>query len=85
MKSMTIRFDDDLMAWLQEQANLNSRSVNRELEFLVKSARKEFEKQRCNVGLILMCANGVHNFKQHNPAMNDFCNCGMFVYGEVCR
>lgn len=85
MKTMTIRLSDNLMDWLTSQAGLNHRSKNKHVEYLLNRERKEDEKKRYQTGVSFLCGNGTHNFKAQNPAMNEFCNCGMFVFGEVVR
>lgn len=39
MQSMTIRIPDDLMAWLEQQAQVNDRSKNKQIERLIREAR----------------------------------------------
>lgn len=85
MRSKTFRFDDDLMAWLEFEARLNHRSVNKQAEYFLSQLKRENEKQRVNLGSVKMCQNGLHNFKSFSPAMNEFCNCGVFIYGEMAR
>jgi hypothetical protein len=40
MKSITIRLDDSLFDWLAEQARLNHRSKNKQIEHLLELARR---------------------------------------------
>lgn len=85
MQSMTVRFPDDLMNWLKSQASLNHRSTNKHLEYLLSRLKKEDEKQRYQLGVNKLCSGGVHYFASNSPAMNEFCNCVMFIYGEMVR
>lgn len=85
MKSMTIRLPDDLMEYLTWQAKLNKRTRTKHIEFLLERERKEDEKARYQLGLNKLCSNGTHYFASSKPAMNEFCNCQMYVFGEVVR
>lgn len=73
------------MEHLIRQAKLNKRTRNKHIEFLLEQEAKETEKQRYQLGLNKLCSNGVHFFTSSNPAMNEFCNCGVFIYGEMAR
>lgn len=83
MKSMTIRFGDDLMDWLNQQAMLNHRSANKQLEHVLTQLKKESERERYQTGVLFLCANGLHNFRLRRPADSDFCNCKMYMFSEV--
>lgn len=85
MVRFTLPIPDDLNTWLIQDARKNGRSKNKQIEYLLSQARKETERRRCLIGSAAMCANGNHNFKSDNPEINEFCNCGVFVYGEICR
>lgn len=82
---MTIHLPDSLMDWLEAQATANRRSKTKQVQIILEQAKSEDEKTRCLVSSTLMCSNGTHRFESSNPAISDFCNCGMFVYGEAIR
>lgn len=88
MTRFTLQITDQLNTWLTQQAALNHRSKNRQIEHLLELARRmpinsKAEQPRYRLGLTRLCANGTHLFASHNPATSEFCNCGVFVFGEV--
>lgn len=83
MARFSLQLTDDLDAWLTEQANLNHRSRNKQIEHLLTVARNTIHVPRYATGSNLMCYNGQHYFIKTDPATNEFCNCGVFVFGEV--
>lgn len=85
---LQIRIDDELMEWIEEQARLNHRSKNKQIEHILATARRMpmfSSEPRYTLSSPKMCYNGHHHFKQADPAMSEFCNCGVFIYGEVAR
>lgn len=85
MAKFSLIIADDLDAWLTEQAALNHRSKNKQIEHLLTVARSMPTEPRRTTGSNLMCYNGQHYFIKPDPATNEFCNCGVFVFGEVHR
>lgn len=86
MKSLTIRLPDDLMDWLAEQAELGKRSINRHIELLAEQARNSPHSTPTHqTGSTTLCNNGKHHFMKPQPDNGEFCNCSMFMYGEVCN
>lgn len=89
MTRFTLQITDQLNTWLTEQAALNHRSKNKQIEHLLELARripilsKAQDKPRYQLGTPRLCANGTHLFASPDPATNDFCNCRVFVFGEV--
>lgn len=84
MKSLTIRLPDDLMDWLDYQAGINYRSMNKHVELLLEAARAlPLRDATCQTGSTALCSNGKHNFIKPQPDGSEFCNCGMYVFGEV--
>lgn len=45
MLTYTLRINEDLMEQLREVAEYNSRSVNKEIEFLIKQHVETFQKE----------------------------------------
>lgn len=83
MQSMTIRMPDDLMLWLAKQATRSHRSKNQQIQHILERAMKDTDVPRYRLGVAQLCANGTHLFINDSPLMSDFCNCGMFMFGEV--
>lgn len=83
MISLTIRIPDDLHHWLANQAQVYQRSKNKQILYLLERARREYDGPRAEVSSGLMCGNGTHRFIRAEPAHGDFCNCGMFMHGEI--
>ena len=52
-----LRIDEDLMEKLKFSANVNSRSVNREIEFAIKKLVKEYEEEN-NINISEILENG---------------------------
>lgn len=88
MSRFSVQISDELNDWLEEQARLNHRPKNKQLEHILSIAQKMplfSNEPRHTLGSPKMCYNGQHHFKQADPAASDFCNCGVFVFGEVVR
>lgn len=83
MKQMSIRLPDELMKWLEIQANLNYTSKNKHIQRLLEQFKRDNDKPRYILNHSGMCYNGTHNFKALEPSTSDFCNCDMFVFGEL--
>lgn len=88
MKAMTIRLPDDLMDWLSSRADGTSRSKNQMVTHILGYARRTpmFNGEpQYTLDSSRMCSNGHHHYRQAEPVMSDFCNCGMFMFGEKLR
>lgn len=83
MVRFSIQIPDTLNAWLQQQANLNFRSKNQQIEFMLSSLYQS--ASRCVTGSGEMCAGRQHHFASADPATNEPCNCELFTYGEVMK
>jgi hypothetical protein len=83
MKSMSIRLPDELMNWLEIQANLNYTTKNKHIQRLLEQVKRDSDKPRYILNHSGMCHNGTHNFRALEPDISEFCNCGMFVLGEL--
>jgi predicted GIY-YIG superfamily endonuclease len=80
--SMTIRFSEELMNWLRDEADKNRRSVNGQVEFMLLQIKM---KENDITGNPQMCYGGKHRFISNSPDTAEVCNCGQFVYGEVAK
>lgn len=85
MARFTLDIADELNTWLTEQAALNHRSKNGQIVHILELFKKDNDTPRHNLDTSYLCHNGVHNFASSSPATNDYCNCRMFVYGELAR
>jgi hypothetical protein len=81
----TLLICDELNIWLIEQAKLNHRSKNKHIEYLLERIKKDSHTPRYKLGTSQLCANGTHLFVSNNPAMSEFCNCQMYIFGEICN
>lgn len=79
MKQMSIRLPDDMMAWLESEADKGKRSVNRQIEYIIDDLM-----QGRFTGKALECI-GRHYWTNPSPATSEPCNCGAFAFGEVTR
>jgi hypothetical protein len=85
MVRFTLIIDDDLNTWLKEQSRQSHRSKNKHIEYLLERAKKDSHTPRYRLGTSQLCANGTHLFSSNNPAMGEFCNCQMYIFGEICN
>ncbi len=88
MARFTADIADELNDWLIEQAQLNHRSKNKQLEHILSTVSKMplfNNNHRYTLNSRHECGGGHHHFVSADPAMSDFCNCGVFVFGEVVR
>jgi hypothetical protein len=80
---MTLRLPDDLMDWIGKQASNNHRTQNQQIQHLLEQAKKLDDKPRYILNRAGLCHNGTHNFRDSMPGTGEFCNCGMYVLGEL--
>lgn len=83
MKRFELRISDELDNWLSSQAISSHRSKNQQIQHILERAMKDTDVPRYRLGVAQLCANGTHLFINDSPLMSDFCNCGMFMFGEV--
>jgi hypothetical protein len=86
MPQLTIYLSDNLLAWIDENAEFTKRSRTKQIEYLLEQVRRIpafSHEQRYELESAGLCYNSRHRFKASEPAMGDFCNCGMYMFGEV--
>jgi hypothetical protein len=85
MKALQIRMSDDLFEWLANRADKSHRSQNKQVIHYLEQIKHEEFVPRYILNSPKLCNNGQHHFIKAEPAMSDYCNCGVFIYGEVQR
>jgi hypothetical protein len=83
MARFTLDISDELNNQITRLALLSNRSKNKQIKHLLEQALKEYDKPRYILNHSGMCHNGTHNFKSNTPEISEFCNCGMYVLGEL--
>lgn len=83
MVRFTLQIPTELNASLIKHARLNHRSKNKHIIHLLELALRAAAHPRYQLGVAQMCHNGLHLFAAGEVTTKDFCNCGMYVLGEL--
>ena len=83
MVQLSLYIPPELNNQITRLALLSNRSKNKQIKHLLEQALKEYDKPRYILNHSGLCHNGTHCYKSSEPSTKDFCNCGMFVLGEL--
>ena len=83
MARFTLIIPDEINDKLIKQAPLNHRSKNQHITYILERFLIDTDKPRYILNHSGLCHNGTHCYKSSEPSTKDFCNCGMYVLGEL--
>ena len=79
----TIDLSDDLLEWVDCKAKKSNVSRNKFINDILVQQFRDTDKPRFILNHSGLCHNGTHCYKSNEPGTADFCNCGMYVLGEL--